>query len=191
MNEKLYNMIKEYVPYDEKEKIDQEVMLDFIKNNLDVLTRNNKIGHFTVSAWITNKKHNKILMIYHNIYNSWSWIVGHVDGDDDLLRVIKKEVFEETGLSNLDILSDGIYGLNIVTVDSHIKKGKVVNSHLHFDIEFLFEADENDFIRIKEDENSGVKWVDIDKVIEYSTEEKMKPIYRKLNEKMINININN
>ncbi|MBQ2872760.1 MAG: NUDIX hydrolase [Bacilli bacterium] len=184
MNNKLYKQIFKYTPYDEKESIDKEVMIEFIKDNDDVLIRDNKIAHMTVSAWITNKDKNKILMIYHNIYHSWAWIGGHADGDDDLLHVVKKEIEEETGLTNVKLLSDGIYGLNIVTVDNHIKRGKFVNSHLHFDIEFLFEADENDTVRIKEDENSGVKWVDIDKVCEYSTEEKMKPIYKRLIEKM-------
>ena len=186
MNKKLYNQINEYIPYDEKEKNDKEVMLEFIKNNQDVLTRNNKIAHFTTSAWIVNKKRDKVLMIYHNIYNSWAWVGGHSDGDEDLLHVIKKEIEEETGLINVNLLKNGIYGLNIVTVDSHIKRGNIVNSHLHFDVEYLFEADESESLRIKEDENSDVKWVDINKVEEYTTEEKMKPIYRKLTEKLNN-----
>ena len=187
MNNKLYKQIFKYRPYDDKEFDDKEIILEFIKNNDNVLVRDNKIAHMTVSAWITNKDRNKILMIYHNIYDSWAWIGGHADGDDDLLYVVRKEIEEETGITNVKLLSDEIYGLNIITVDNHIKRGKYVNSHLHFDIGFLFEADENDNIRIKEDENSGVKWVDIDKVCEYSTEEKMKPIYKKLIEKMKNI----
>ena len=184
MNQKLYTQINDYIPYDEKEKIDKEVMLWFIKNNHDVLTRNNKIAHFTTSAWIVNQNRSKVLMIHHNIYNSWSWVGGHSDGDEDLLHVIKKEIEEETGITNVNLLHNDIYGINIVTVDSHIKRGQIVNSHLHFDIEYLFEADELSFLRIKEDENSGVKWVDITKVEEYTTEEKMKPIYRKLIEKL-------
>ena len=184
MNKLLYKQISEYEPFDEKESVDKEVMLEFIKNNEDILTRNNKIAHFTTSAWIVNKEKSKVLMIYHNIYNSWSWVGGHADGDEDLLHVIKKEIAEETGLTKIKLLVNGIYGLNIVTVDNHIKRGKVVNSHLHFDIEYLFEADEDDMVRIKEDENSGVKWININEVNDYSTEEKMKPIYSRLTEKL-------
>ena len=187
MNEKLYKQILEYIPYDEKESADKETMLEYIKNTEDVLTRNNKIVHMTTSAWIVNKERTKVLMIYHNIYDSWAWVGGHADGDDDLLHVVKKEIEEETGLSNVKLLLDGIYGLNIITVDNHIKRGNIVNSHLNFDIEYLFEADENDLIRINEDENSGVKWIDIDEVEKYSTEEKMKPIYKRLSEKLRSI----
>ena len=94
---------------------------------------------------------------------------------------------EETGINNLKLLSDGIYGIQILTVDSHVKKEKFVSSHLHLDCCFLFEANEKDNLRIKKDENSGVKWIDIDKVTEITNEEKMKPIYAKLNSKIKNI----
>ena len=100
------------------------------------------------------------------------------------MQVALKEAREETGLTNLNVLSDGIYSLEIVTVDSHIKKGKYVPSHLHLDCCFLLEADEGEAVRIKEDENSGVKWVDINSVIEITKEDKMKTIYQKLNDKI-------
>ena len=140
--------------------------------------------HFTASNWIVNKDRTKVIMIYHNIYKSWAWTGGHADGDSDLLHVARKEAEEETGLSNLKLLSDGIYGLQILTVDPHIKRGKYVASHVHLDCCFLFEANEKDLLRIKEDENSGVKWVDITLVNDLTNEEKMKPIYKKLNEKL-------
>ncbi len=184
MNKILYDMISNYEPFDERERVDKEVMLDFIKKNEDVTTRNNKIAHFTTSAWIVNKKRDKVLMIHHNIYNSWAWVGGHADGDDNLERVIKKEIEEETGLVNLKQLKDDIFGINIVTVINHIKRNQVVNSHLHFDVEYLFECDDNVKTRIKEDENSGVTWIEINKINDYVTEEHMKPIYNRLVEKM-------
>ena len=108
----------------------------------------------------------------------------HADGDSDLLHVVKKEIEEETGITKLNQLYDGIYGLNILTVEAHKKSRKQVNAHLHFDIEYLFEADENDKLSIKEDENSNVGWVPLDEVSNYTTEEKMKPIYSYLTEKL-------
>ncbi len=184
MNKRLYEEISKYTPYDSKEANDKKVILDYIKNNEDVLTRNNKIAHFTVSAWITNKERTKILMIYHNIYDSWSWVGGHADGNEDLLSVIKKEIEEETGIKEATPIKTDIFGLNIITVFNHIKRGAEVNSHLHFDIEYLFEANEHEYLRIKEDENSGISWIDIDKVVSSSTESHMKPIYERLLAKM-------
>lgn len=123
-------------------------------------------------------------MIYHNIYKSWAWTGGHADGDSNLEHVALKEAEEETGLTNLKLLSDGIYGIQVLPVNSHIKKGKYVATHMHLDCCFLWEADENDILRIKADENSGVKWVNINEVLKITSEESMKPIYSKLNAKL-------
>ena len=181
---KLKEQIEKYIPYNEQEATDKELMLEYIDKFEDVLTRKNKMCHFTASNWIVNKDRTKVLMIYHNIYKSWAWTGGHADGDSDLLQVAIKEAEEETGLNNLKLLSDGIYGLQILTVDSHIKRERFVSSHLHLDCCFLLEANEKEKLRIKEDENSGVKWVEIDKATKLTNEEKMKPIYAKLNSKL-------
>ena len=183
----LKEQIKNYIPYNEQEDNDKEIMLKSLEIFDDMLTRENEICHFTASNWIVNKDRTKVLMIYHNIYKSWAWVGGHADGDADLLHVALKEAQEETGLKNFKVLSDGIYSISILTVDSHIKRGKFVSSHLHFDCCYLLEADENEELKIKEDENSGVKWVDIDKAIETSNEETMKPVYKKLNDKLYNM----
>lgn len=183
----LKEQIEKYVPYNEQEENDKEMILEYIDTFEDVLTRENRMCHFTASNWIINKERTKVLMIYHNIYDSWAWTGGHADGDCDLLHVALKEAEEETGLKNLRVLSDGIYGIQILTVDSHIKRGKFVPSHLHLDCCFLLEADENEMLKIKEDENSGVKWIDIEKATEITNEEKMKPVYAKLNEKISRI----
>lgn len=197
---KLIEQLQNYVPYNEQEEVDKELILQYINlferktNNLtktevessisNILTRENTLCHFTASNWIVNKERTKILMAYHNIYNSWAWTGGHADGEEDLLFVAKKEAEEETGLKELKLLSDGIYAIEILTVNSHKKRGQFISSHLHLDCCFLWEADEHDLVRMKADENSGVEWIAIDKVLEVVTEEHMKPIYEKLNRKL-------
>lgn len=183
--------IQAYTPYNEQEKADKEMMLRCIENFEDVLTRENQLFHFTASNWIVNKERTKILMVYHNIYQSWAWTGGHADGEADLEGVAKREAEEETGLKNLKLLSDGIYGLQILGVDSHRKRGKYVPTHMHFDCCYLFEADEEETLRIKADENSGVKWVNIEDVLDTTNEKMMKPIYQKLNEKLQDYRSNN
>ena len=177
-------MVKNHKPYNEQEENDKKLMLEYIDTFDDVLTRNNSMCHFTVSNWIVNKERTKVLMVYHNIYNSWAWSGGHADGDEDLVRVALKEANEETGLTKFKVLSEDALGIQILTVDGHVKRGKYVSSHVHLDCSVLIEADEKEALIIKEDENSGVQWVDIDKVLEYTTEEKMKPIYSKLIDKI-------
>lgn len=180
----LRDEIENYKTFNEQEEADKALMLKYIDTFDDVLTRENQMCHFTASGWIVNKERTKVLMIYHNIYNSWAWVGGHADGDADLDYVALKEIREETGLTNVKIISDGIYSIQILTVDSHIKRGKFVPSHVHLDCCYLVEADDTEPLRMKEDENSGVKWIDIDKAVEASTETKMKPIYQKLIDKL-------
>ena len=43
------------------------IIIDFIKNNSNALTRDNKIAHLTVSAWVLNPTLDKVLMAHHNI----------------------------------------------------------------------------------------------------------------------------
>ena len=177
--------IENYLPYNEQEEVDKRIMLKYIEDFDDVLTRNNEYGHFTSAAFILTKQRTKILMIYHNIYKSWAWVGGHSDGDSDLLNVAIKEAKEETGLKSVMPILDNIYSLEILTVNGHFKRGKYVGSHVHLNITYLLEADEKEEIRIKEDENSGVKWISIDEVVNASSEKWIREnIYSKVIEKM-------
>lgn len=181
----LREKIEKYVPYNEQEEKDKQTILKYMDTFEDTLTRNNEFGHFTASAWVVNKERTKVLMIYHNIYKSWAWTGGHADGESDLLSVAVREVKEETGVENVKVLDDDIFSLEIVCVNGHIKRGKYVSSHVHLNVTYLLEVDENETLRIKEDENSGVKWVPIDEVEVTSNERWVKEnVYRKLNEKL-------
>ena len=96
----------------------------------------------TASSWLLNATHDKVLMIYHNIYHSWAWTGGHADGDRDLLAVAKREAMEETGVTEIRVISEDIFSLEILTVDGHEKRGVYVPSHLHLNVTYLLEADE-------------------------------------------------
>ena len=124
-------------------------------------------------------------MAYHNIYNSWSWLGGHADGEEDLLKVAVKEAKEKSGISNVVPVSEQIYSLEVLTVDGHQKKGAYVSSHLHLNITYLLEAEETEKLHIKEDENSNVAWFPLEEAIAASSEPWFREhIYRKLNEKL-------
>lgn len=177
--------LEEYVPVNEQEEKDKEIMLRSFEDFDDVLKRDNEYLHFTSSAVVVNKNRDKVLMIYHNIYNSWGWVGGHADGEEDLLAVALREVNEETSVSNIKVLGDGkIMAIDTLPVAGHVKRGKYVNAHIHMSVAYIFEADENEQIKIKPDENSNVKWQDIDKMVELSTEPHMKPVYKKMIDKV-------
>ena len=181
----LKEQIENYKPYNEQEKNDKEMMIEYINTFEDVLTRENRMCHFTASNWIVNKEKTKVLMIYHNIYKSWAWTGGHSDGDSDLLYVAMKEAKEETGIKNVAPIFKEIYSLESIGVNGHEKREKYVSTHVHFNVTYLLEADEKQEIHIKEDENSGVKWVQIDKILETTSEAWVRDrVYTKIIEKM-------
>ena len=68
--DKLKENLEKFVPYNEQEETDKRIMLKYLKDFDDVLTRQNEYGHFTSSAFVLNKERTKILMVYHKIYNS-------------------------------------------------------------------------------------------------------------------------
>ncbi len=182
---KLKEQIQNYKPYNEQEEKDKQTILKYIDTFEDVLTRNNEFGHFTASSWVVNKERTKVLMIYHNIYQSWAWTGGHADGESDLLNVAVRELKEETGVENVTVLNPDIYSLEIICVNGHVKRGKYVSSHVHLNCTYLLEVDEKEALKIKEDENSGVKWVKIEDVAKESSEPWMtEKVYAKLIEKL-------
>lgn len=177
--------IKNFKPYNEQEEVEKRIMLNYLNDFDDTLTRQNEYGHFTSSAFVLNKQRTKILMIYHKIYNSWAWVGGHSDGDSDLLYVAIKEAKEETGIKNVVPIFNNIYSIEIINVNGHEKKGKYVGSHVHLNVTYLLEADENEEIHIKEDENSGVKWVPINEILNTTSEQWVRDrVYAKIIDKM-------
>lgn len=177
----LLEEIKKYHPINEQEMRDKEVMLQFLQKNEDCLERTNQIGHVTVSAWTVNADRTKTLMVYHNIYDSWSWIGGHADGEYDLCAVALKELQEETGVRGARLVSEEIFSLEILTVNGHMKKGVYVPGHLHFNVTYLAEADENESLIINKEENRAVKWWTMEEALKASNEPWMvERVYKKL-----------
>ena len=182
--QELLNQIEHYTPFNEQEETDKQLILNWIRNNTNAFSRENTVAHMTASAWVVNQDKSKILMVYHNIYNSWSWLGGHADGETDLLAVALREVKEEAGISHVCPVSEEIFSLESLTVDGHVKKGKYVSSHLHLNVTYLLEADSEEAVSIKADENSGVKWAKLDEAVALSSEPWIRErIYRKLIEK--------
>lgn len=176
--------IEKFRPNCEQEIHDRRMMLHYAHAFDNILLRTNETVHFTASAWVVNPAHTHVLMVHHNIYNSWSWVGGHADGNPDLLAVALKEASEETGVRSIRPISADIFSVEILTVSAHFKRGKYVVPHLHLNATYLIEADDDQTIRSKPDENSAVSWFALDEAVDICNEPAMQVIYRKLNEKL-------
>lgn len=175
--------IENFVPFNDQERNDKEYFLKFIDTFEDVLTRENEFGHFTSSAFIVNETRDKMVVVYHNILKGWIYPGGHVDGESDFLNVALREVKEETDL-NIKILNPNIYAIQANATNYHLRKGKSVSSHIHYDVIYLFEAKESDSLKYREEESSGVKWLPFEESSNQDIVDFARPVHQKLIKKL-------
>ena len=181
----IFEQLRAYAPVNAQEASDRRLILQYAEQFGNLFTRKNEMAHLTASCWIVNPARTKALLAYHNIYDSWAWLGGHADGEEDLLAVALREVREESGIKNVRPASEDIFSLEVLTVDGHMKRGKYVSSHLHLNVTYLLIADDTNVLTVKPDENSGVKWFTPEGAVEASSEKWFREhIYNKLNEKM-------
>ncbi len=181
----LKEQIENYEPFDEQEERDKEQMLAFINTFDDVLTRENTFGHFSASAFVVNKDHTEMVVVYHIINDGWIYPGGHADGIENLLEVAVREVKEETGL-DVKVLDENIYGIQSAPVKGHIKRGKYVSAHIHFDCIYLMEADDTIPLVFREDESKGVKWIPFSEATDETMVDWVRPVHKKLIKKLTN-----
>ena len=179
----LKEQIENYIPFDEQEQKDKEQFLKFIDTFDDVLTRDNIFGHFTASAFVVNKEHTKMVVVYHNINDGWIYPGGHADGISDLLTVALREVEEETGLK-AKFLDENIFSLQSLPTKGHVKRGKYISAHTHFDCVYIMEVDDTLPLVYRIDESKGVKWVNFEDAYDDTFCDFIRPVHKKLIKKL-------
>ena len=181
-------LIKAYVPQCAQEEAVRRLMLDLIAQYGDaLLSRDCLAAHFTASSMILSPDGSRVLMAYHNLYDSWAWTGGHADGQDDPLSVAVREAREETGAAALALLTPQIVALDVLPVWGHVKRGAYVPTHLHLNLTYALCADDAAPVRVKPDENSGVRWFALDEVLDAVSEPEMRVVYQKLIDKLSEI----
>lgn len=162
----LLDLLRKHKSFNENEAKMLAETIEFVKENEDCFKRELAIGHVTGSAWIVDKSRNFVLMMHHRKLDKWFQPGGHCDGDNDVLRVALKEAQEETGVADIQILSNEIFDVDV----HEIPERKGIAAHFHYDIRFLFEAD-NDIPLVINEESNDLAWVEIDKVAELNDSE--------------------
>jgi 8-oxo-dGTP pyrophosphatase MutT (NUDIX family) len=181
----LIDDVRAFVPGCEQEEADKALLLECLERDPDVARRSSLV-HLTASAWTVDAAGERTLLCYHNIYDSWSWVGGHADGELDLASVAARELAEETGVAGARLVTQGlaagaIFSVEALPVAGHVKRGRYVSSHVHLNVTYLFVADPAAPTAVKPDENSAVRWVPIDDLLTLSDEPWMcERVYNKL-----------
>ena len=168
--QEMLEKIRAFRPLCEQEERDKLLFEQAFSSHDDIFDRACLPCHMTASGWIVNGARSKVLMAYHNIYDSWSWLGGHADGEYDLLSVALREAKEESGVEDVKAVNGDILSIESLTVDGHVKKGIWVPSHLHLNVTYLLEADDSAPLRARESENKAVSWFTPEEALRASTE---------------------
>ncbi|HJD55491.1 MAG TPA: palindromic element RPE2 domain-containing protein [Rickettsia endosymbiont of Pyrocoelia pectoralis] len=110
-------------------------------------------GHFTASAFLLNHDKTKFLLTHHKKLNKWLQLGGHCKSDNDILAEAIREAREESGINEIEIISDQIFDIDV----HYIPERPNEPAHYHYDIRFLLKTVNNDNF-IKNDESQELKW---------------------------------
>ena len=173
MNIDIELIISRYLKYfpNEEEQLNQ--FKDFIvkskKKEENVFDSKNAIGHITASGYIYSKTDKKILLLEHKKLSKLLQPGGHVEKKDKtILDTVKREIYEETGLSNLQLLGIDMDTNIPMDINTHFipeNKKKNMHCHYHHDFRYLFIVDKTINVKIDENESNNYEWVCIDKLI--------------------------
>jgi len=128
-------------------------MLALLDSTPDCFVRSSFPGHFTGSALIVSADGERALLHHHRKLDKWLQFGGHCDGDEDVLRVAKREALEESGIDGLIVASERPFDLDIHPIPAKDKEPE----HFHYDIRWVFIAPENAEY-IKSEESHELRW---------------------------------
>jgi 8-oxo-dGTP pyrophosphatase MutT (NUDIX family) len=132
-------------------------------------------GHFTASAFVLSPDRSALLFILHGRLGRWLQPGGHVDPDDvDIAAAACREVAEETGLSEVEIVGEGLFDVDIHAIPA--RKGDP--EHQHLDVRVLLRSARVDAVAGSDARDA--RWVPLDEVDRLDTDESVRRAVRKL-----------
>ena len=160
---------------DPKEFDDLQACLDLLKGSEDPFSGAHfDPGHFTASAFVITESGEETLLIFHGKLSRWLQPGGHFEAtDDDLVAAARREVVEETGAQNLQLVSP------LFDVDIHVipeRKGKP--AHRHFDLRVLFKTNTRHIAHGSDAHDA--KWVALNAVHTLESDESVHRALRKI-----------
>ena len=116
-------------------------------------------GHMTGSGLLISADGKRVLMNHHKFLDMWICFGGHADGEKDILNVALREVIEESGIDDIEPVTNGIFSVDVHGIPFNAKKNEP--AHKHFDVRYLFRvrnvSNEN---FAESDESQSLRWCD-------------------------------
>ena len=160
-----------YHAADSREAQHQRSVLDLLSYARSPLSRDHFVpGHITGSCFIVDPSSMRVLLHHHRRLNRWLQMGGHLENGESAIEAALREGREESGLSDLTLVSDGAFDLDVHDVPS--AKGEP--DHQHFDIRYVARTSQPESIVIDRAESNELAWVDLDRAVPLMNEEASK-----------------
>lgn len=175
--ESLLSHLVEYQPSDIKERAMRDRIRIFMGTTPEkAWSRTNfKDGHLVASAWIVNTARTHALLLYHEKIGKWVQPGGHIEEEDfDIESAARREVMEETGLTDLKLCAP------LFDIDVHVIPARGEEpAHSHYDIRVLFEVADSVAATYVHPNGEVVRFVALDDIRDLTTEESVLRMKRK------------
>lgn len=154
-NDRLRAALREYAGRWPAEAPLVEAFVELLDGPEDPFVRQREAGHFTGSAWLVDRRGERVLLTHHRKLDRWLQLGGHADGDRDLAGVALREAEEESGLAGLRV-EPAIFDL-----DRHwIPARADVPGHWHYDARYVVHAGDDEGFVVS-DESHALAWREI------------------------------
>ena len=140
----LRSLLDAHAPADAAEAAHRDAMRALCDAPEDPFARDHWApGHFTASAFVLAPDADEVLLVFHGKLHRWLQPGGHVDPDDaDILAAARREVAEETGLTDVQVVGEGLFDVDVHVIPAR----KADPEHRHFDARVLLRARTRAFV---------------------------------------------
>jgi 8-oxo-dGTP pyrophosphatase MutT (NUDIX family) len=134
-------------------------------------------GHITASAFVVSPDLDKLLLHFHRKLDRWLQFGGHDEGEKHPAKAVLRELVEESGLQQFEFFG----APNFFDLDIHpIPESPKMAAHLHYDVRFLFVADDRQILQPADGESKRLRWMSLKDAAEALDEESSQRVYRKI-----------
>ena len=151
--------LEAYLPEDAQEITFKERMLSLLAYD-NCFERSLTHAHFTGSAWVVDPRQGKTLLTHHAKLDRWLQLGGHADGDANMAHVATRELREESGVSDFELVEPTIFDIDIHTIPP---KNEIA-THDHYDVRYLFRGDADGELQ-RNHESKDLRWVAYEDVV--------------------------
>lgn len=166
-----------YAAADSTEEQHRRDMIDLVDAQEAWWHRDTLPGHITASAFVVSPDLHNLLLHFHRKLDRWLQFGGHDEGEQHPAKAVLRELVEESGLQHFDFFGDPAF----FDLDIHpIPESPKMAAHLHYDVRFLFVADDRQELNPADGESDLLRWMSLKDATEALDEDASQRVYRKM-----------